>query len=362
MNFRIRYNREKIKVLIYALQKAYELGDIHVVKRVSAMLRLHEGQSISNTAQTLGVSPQTIYNWLKDYLLKGSDSFKFNYSPGRKPKMTKAQKLELKQCLLLSPTEYGYDTECWNTLIITDLIYRKWGILYHRGYLCQLLHNLGFSWQKARFVSDHLDPIKRQEWKQNWHNIVKQAQQMNALLLFGDEASFPQWGTLSYTWALTGCQPTVQTSGKRKAYKVFGLIDYFSGRMFFQGHTGRFNSESYQHFLLFVMKQTDRHIFLIQDNARYHTSASMKRFFLEHSSRITVHPLPSYSPDYNPIEYLWKKVKKGTTHNRYFPDFESLVDTVERVLERLTQVPEEVLALMGEYRKSFDDLQFPVAA
>jgi transposase len=137
--------------------------------------------------------------------LNGYDSFKFNYSPGRRPKLSKAQKLELKQCLLLSPTEFGYDTGCWNTLIIADLIYRKWGVLYHRGYLCQLLHNLGFSWQKARFVSDHLDPIKRQEWKQNWHNIVKQAQQMNALLLFGDEASFPQWGTLSYTWALKGC-------------------------------------------------------------------------------------------------------------------------------------------------------------
>ena len=48
MNFRIRYNREKIKELVSALHKAYELGDIHVVKRVSAILRLHEGQSVSN--------------------------------------------------------------------------------------------------------------------------------------------------------------------------------------------------------------------------------------------------------------------------------------------------------------------------
>jgi len=362
MNFRIRYNRKKIKELISALQKAYQLGDIHVIKRVSAMLRIHEGKSISETAQTLGVSYQTVYNWLKDYLLKGADSFKFNYSPGRKPKMTKTQKQQLKQCLLSSPTEFGYDIGCWNALIIADLIYQKWGILYHRGYLCQLLSNLGFSWQKACSVSDHRDPIKRQEWKQNWHNIVKQAQEMNALLLFGDEASFPQWGTLSYTWALKGCQPTVQTSGKRKAYKVFGLIDYFSGRLFYQGHTGRFNSESYQRFLLYVMQQTDRHIILIQDNARYHTSASMKRFFTEHVSRITVHPLPSYSPDYNPIEYLWKRVKKDTTHNRYFPEFGILVSTVERVLERLSQVPDYILSLMNEYRKSFEHLQFPVAA
>ena len=78
MNFRIRYNREKIKELISALHKAYELGDIHVVKRVSAILRLHEGQSVSNISQILGVTLQPVYNWLKAFLLRGCDSFEFN--------------------------------------------------------------------------------------------------------------------------------------------------------------------------------------------------------------------------------------------------------------------------------------------
>jgi hypothetical protein len=36
--------------------------------------------------------------------------------------------------------------------------------------------------------------------------------------------SFAQWGSLSYTWAPKGQQPEVLTSGKRKAYQVFGLI------------------------------------------------------------------------------------------------------------------------------------------
>jgi transposase len=97
MNFRIRYNREKIKELVSYLHKAYELGDIHIVKRVSAMLRIHEGQSIIYVSQTLGVSLQTIYNWLKAFLLNGYESFKFNYSPGRKPKLTKAQESSLSE-------------------------------------------------------------------------------------------------------------------------------------------------------------------------------------------------------------------------------------------------------------------------
>jgi hypothetical protein len=86
-----------------------------------------------------------------------------------------------------------------------------------------LLKNLGFSYQKAAFVSDHLDEVARRRWcRQTWPEIVRQARAKKALLLFGDEASFPQWGTLTYTWARRGTQPVVKTSGKRKGWKVNG--------------------------------------------------------------------------------------------------------------------------------------------
>ena len=105
----------------------------------------------------------------------------------------------------------------------------------------------------------------------------------------------------------------VKTSGKRKGYKVFGAIEYFSGRLFYQGIEGRFNSESYRGFLQRIMEQPTQPLFLIHDGARYHTSAATQAFFAAHRDRITVEPLPSYSPDYHPIEYLWKKTKKRAT-------------------------------------------------
>ncbi|MEK6753304.1 MAG: winged helix-turn-helix domain-containing protein, partial [Chloroflexota bacterium] len=71
-----------------------------------------------------------------------------------------------------------------------------------------MLHNWGFSYQKARFVSDHLDERKRRQWlKKQWPQIVAEARRRGALLLFGDEASFAQWGSLGYTWAPLGQQP-----------------------------------------------------------------------------------------------------------------------------------------------------------
>jgi transposase len=155
---------------------------------------------------------------------------------------------------------------------------------------------------------------------------------VGGLLLFGNEASFAQWGTLSYTWTPIGQQPSIQTTGKRKAYKVFGLIDLFSGRFFYQGIEKSFNSESYIAFLKTVLKQTHQSLFLVQDGARYHTSKRTKQFFQDNAQRLTVAQLPSYSPDYNPIEFLWRALKRRTTHNIYFPEFDTLVTSVEDAL------------------------------
>jgi hypothetical protein len=232
--------------------------------------------------------------------------------------------------------------------MVQHLIQEKFGVFYSVHYLSQLLRNLGFSYQKARFVSGHLNPETRTQWREHtWPQILRLARHHNASILFGDEASFPQWGTLSYTWARQGIQPTVRTCGKRKGYKLFGLIDYRTGRLFSKAQEGRFNSASYAAFLREVLCQTSRHIILIQDGARYHTSKAMQAFFAQHSDRITVFNLPAYSPDYNPIEKLWKKIKQTHTHLHYFPTFDALMDKVDQALLFFHNAPQEVLSLCG---------------
>jgi transposase len=206
--------------------------------------------------------------------------------------------------------------------MIQDLIQRRFGVASHPHYVATLLHNLGFSYQKARFVSEHLNEAKRLAWRHRaWPRILRQARQRKALLLVGDEASFAQWGSLRYTWAPKGQQPEVPTSGKRKGYKVFGLIAYFSGRFFYKAHAGRFHSESYATLLRDVLSQTNQHVVVIQDGARYHTSQAMQQCFVAHAGRLTIEPLPAYAPDFNPIEHLWKKIKKEATHLKHFPEF-----------------------------------------
>ena len=70
-----------------------------------------------------------------------------------------------------------------------------------------------------------------------------------------------------------------------------------------------------------------------------------KAFFAQQTARLQVVQLPTYSPDYNPIEKLWKKIKQQETHLHYFPTFEALTNKVEQALLKFANRPEEILAL-----------------
>jgi transposase len=338
------------KQLYCRLQQAYASGALRLVRRIHVLLALAEDMSVGDVAAMFELGEQTVRDYRNSFLLKRLASLAYKRSSGRPPKLTKKQRQELAHFVKAGPQAAGYTCGGWNTPMIQDLIQRHFGVSYHPHYVATLLHNLGFSYQKARFVSDHLNEAKRLEWRQTrWPRILRQARQKKALLLFGDEVSFAQWGSLSYTWAPVGEQPEVRTSGKRKGYKVFGLIDYFSGQFFYKSHEGRFNSESYAAFLLDVLSQTRLPVIVIQDGARYHTSKAMKLFFAAHAKRLTIEQLPAYSPDFNPIEHLWKKVKKEATHLKYFPEFSHLRAEVDRALLHFAQTPHEITVLMARY-------------
>ena len=121
-----------------------------------------------------------------------------------------------------------------------------WCFFIMARYLSELLHAMKFSYQKATFVASKRDKEAREKWLKNeWPEILRLATEKNAYVLFGDESSLPQWGSLSYTWAPIGQQPVIETWGTRKSYKVFGLIDYFTGKFFSTGHEGKLNADSY---------------------------------------------------------------------------------------------------------------------
>jgi DDE superfamily endonuclease len=206
--------------------------------------------------------------------------------------------------------------------------------------------NLGLSLQKAACVSAQLEAQKRAEWRTKpGPKRLRTAHRKQALLLCGDAASVPPWGTLPYPWARRGPPPKVQTSGKRTGSTVFGRLDSFPGAFFSQGQEGRLNSAASMALLRRVLAHPTHSILLMQDGARYHTSAETNAFFTPQAPRLQVAQLPTYAPDSTPIEKLWKKSKQQETPLHSFPTFEALTEKVEQAFLTFTNAPEEILAL-----------------
>jgi transposase len=336
------------KALVERLQQAYADHATRLIRRIHALLGLAVGQSVYEVAQLLGVGEQTVRDWLHAFVLDGVASLVYRPRRGRPAKLSSAQRRALRQLVVDGPEAVGYSSACWTAEMIADFIHLRFKVDYAPRYVCHLLDQLGFSYQKGKFSADHLDDEAAIVWlEQTWPEILRVAHDKHALVLFGDEASFAQWGSLDYTWALKGIQPTVQTSGIRKAYRAFGLLDCFGGAFYFQGLDGKFTSETYQGFLEWALSRIAGHVVLIQDNASYHTSGPLRAFNTAHADRLTIYQLPAYSPDLNPIEGLWQKVKEDATHLRYFPTFAALVAKVTETLTKFVGLPLELTALAG---------------
>jgi len=63
--------------------------------------------------------------------------------------------------------------------------------------------------------------------------------------------------------------------------------------------------------------------------------------------------LPAFSPDYNPIEKLWKNTKRDATHIKYFKTFEDLHDSVITTFKTYLQDASKVLCVMKKMREDF---------
>lgn len=133
-----------------------------------------------------------------------------------------------------------------------------------------------------------------------------------------DEVHFQRHSSLIRMWSPKGQQPRVLSASTREKVGFFGALNLKTGALLTQEAT-TFNGETFGDFLCHLLRCTSGQIYLILDNAPWHRARSLKDFFSVHQARLVRIFLPSYSPELNPIERVWRITRRQVTHNRYFP-------------------------------------------
>lgn len=112
----------------------------------------------------------------------------------------------------------------------------------------------------------------------------------------------------------------------------------------------RFNGKTFLSFLKRLANHyRGRKPHLVVDNARYHRSREIQKWLQSNINRIAVHFLPPYSPEFNPVELVWKETKKRTTHNRYFPSLTLLKQKLFRRFNRYQGNPASLRKIVASF-------------
>lgn len=301
------------------IRTALGRNDLDVWRRARAVLGYIEGRRVVDLAAELDVTRGSVNRWLGWYETLGIEGLLTGKSPGPPPKLKQPQRAELAALIEDGPRVAGYSSGVWTGPMIGDLIAERFGVRYHNHHVPRLLHNLGFSVQRPRRRLARADAEAQATWLRKKFPAIKKAAACRGIVMFEDEASFWLDGTLHQTWARVGAQPRVDTFGMRKTAHVFGAISLEAKPRFLYQFAPVFNGQSFLDFLKLIVRRSRRKVFLVIDNSPCHNlKDDGKAWLAAHRNRIELARLPPYSPEFNPIEGVWKQTKKRTTHNTFY--------------------------------------------
>ena len=155
-----------------------------------------------------------------------------------------------------------------------------------------------------------------------------------------DAAHFVHLLVLGYLW--TRVRRYIQAPSGRKRFNVLGALDAVTHELITVTNTGYINAESVCDLLRKIAANTiGVPVTLVLDNARYQ-KCKLVAELAEHLD-ITLLYLPSYSPNLNLIERLWKFVKKQCLYSKYYPDFASFMQAISGCLSQTHSTHKQAL-------------------
>ena len=152
--------------------------------------------------------------------------------------------------------------------------------------------------------------MARRNWLEiEWPKIRSQAKKERAVIFFEDESTVRLTPNIGKTWARIGRTPIVRGTGARASIGVMSAVSV-SGRLVFKVPKKNVNSDEFILFLKQILTNSPRkRVYVIADRGPAHVSKKV-RSFVDSEQRLRLIFLPAYSPELNPDEYAWARLKR----------------------------------------------------
>lgn len=270
---------------------------------------LVKGMGVTEVARAHGTDRSTIHRWLARFYAEGDDGLFRRPSPGRPRKLVDLDRPTLTTIVMSPASKFGYETDFWTTPRLIQVIHAEFGVTISKQTVMRRLHEAGMTYQKPERQYFEMSEEERQGWRRRELPRIRRAVRKNkAILYFQDEANISLTALLGKTWAPCGRTPKQCVTGKRGGVSALSAITS-GGGLIFRLHDKRIASDEVIDFLGQMLRHHPRrHLVVVMDQAPPHTSKKTQTY-VDSQSRLHVHYLPKYSPDWNPDEKVWNHLK-----------------------------------------------------
>ncbi|MEI8270697.1 MAG: IS630 family transposase [bacterium] len=316
--------------------------DTRSILRIKALIAYYNGMSSFVIAKCYEITEKTLKNWIKRF--ENEEPLNDLSRSGRPNKLSKEQQEAL--CKMLT----DQNQRVWVARHICVWLMITFNVCYSVRYLPEFLRKMGLSFHKAVHMLIKKNNDKRKTWIQEtilaiYADKIKQGWR----LFFQDEVGFQTEGTLAYSWGQRGKKNEIDNYGRHGRLNLIGAFELGTGVFYGVMTKFRVNASRFRRFLCHLKHEmrTDK-IMIICDNARFHKAKWLTEWVSKQNNWLRLEFLPPYSPDFNPIERLWRWIKTEHMHNRCWKTLDELKEHLIQVVKDVKQRSSELTSVMRQ--------------
>jgi transposase len=302
--------------------------DGRIRDRIKAILLYDDGWSPKDIAKVLLITDESVRNHIEEY--KASQKLKPE-NGGSLEKLSTEQSLQLEAHLENHTYLYVKD--------IVAYVEITFGVFYTVAGMRGWLQRHSFSYKKPSVVPGKVDEEQQKKWIAEYEKLKAMLPE-DETICFMDGVHPTHNVQPAYGWIRTGVRKEIPSNTGRSRLNLSGIIDVINHNVIIQ-EDEMLNSGAtisfFQKIEKYYPKKKKIHIFC--DNARYYRNEAVRKYL--ETSKITLHFLPPYSPNLNPIERLWKWMKERVIYNVYYEGFEEFKMSIMGFFSALNKLPPE---------------------
>jgi transposase len=313
--------------------------------RIRAVKRVQQGESPEKVIATLGFSRACIYNWLARYRAGGWHGLRSGKHTGRPKRLDGTQIAWIYKTIRdKNPLQLKFSFALWTRSMVTRLIRKQFGLKLSESSVGRLLRQMGLSCQKPLYRAYQQDSEAVEYWKKTvFPQIKKRAKKLGATIYFEDESGIRSDFHAGTTWSPKGQTPVIKVTGARFRTNMVAAIST-RGHLRFMVNQGTVTADVLCDFLKRLMHNAQQPIFLIWDGHPTHKSKKVRECIESFEGKLEMYFLPSYSPELNPTEQVWRSVKNHGVGRKSVFGPDQLKSAVTNCLRRLQKIPKIILS------------------